>query len=83
MGGAYEQRRRFQVRRNAHILCAVSPYHHFSMWPLLKKDGLALQYGTLLIVWNYFLGYKPTELPRSVIKSISLVSSLLSASAIT
>ncbi|PPR08165.1 hypothetical protein CVT24_012129 [Panaeolus cyanescens] len=31
----------------------------FSMWPLLKKDGLAVQYIALLILWNRLIGYNP------------------------
>ncbi|TFK52429.1 glucosyltransferase, partial [Heliocybe sulcata] len=31
----------------------------FSMWPLLKKDGLGVQYIATTILWNRFIGYKP------------------------
>ncbi|KXN88065.1 putative dolichyl pyrophosphate Man9GlcNAc2 alpha-1,3-glucosyltransferase [Leucoagaricus sp. SymC.cos] len=35
----------------------------FSMWPLLKKDGLGLQYFALLLLWNRMVGYNPLRLP--------------------
>ncbi|KAG8897754.1 Glucosyltransferase-like protein [Tulasnella sp. 403] len=44
----------------------------FSMWPLLKKDGLGLQYGALTLLWNYVIGYNPLTLSRSFIKTISI-----------
>ncbi|KAI0087799.1 ALG6, ALG8 glycosyltransferase family-domain-containing protein [Irpex rosettiformis] len=31
----------------------------FSMWPLLKRDGLGLQYFVLLLLWNRMVGYSP------------------------
>jgi alpha-1,3-glucosyltransferase len=31
----------------------------FSMWPLLKRDGLALQYVLLTCSWNWAIGYRP------------------------
>ncbi len=31
----------------------------FSMWPLLKKDGVALQYWLVLGAWNWLIGYNP------------------------
>ena len=45
------------------------------MWPLLKKDGLGLQYLVLTLFWNYAIGYNPLTLPRSFVKFASLVSS--------
>ncbi|KAF9450577.1 glycosyltransferase family 57 protein [Macrolepiota fuliginosa MF-IS2] len=35
----------------------------FSMWPLLKKDSLGLQYVVLLVLWNRLIGYNPLRLP--------------------
>ncbi|ORX35940.1 glucosyltransferase [Kockovaella imperatae] len=32
----------------------------FSMWPLLKRDGQALQYVFVTLLWNYVIGYSPT-----------------------
>ncbi|KAG2069054.1 hypothetical protein BDR04DRAFT_1078626 [Suillus decipiens] len=34
----------------------------FSMWPLLKKDGLGLQYLAMLIFWNRLIGHNPFKL---------------------
>ncbi|TDL22242.1 hypothetical protein BD410DRAFT_272741 [Rickenella mellea] len=31
----------------------------FSMWPLLKKDGLGLQYVALTVLWNWIIGANP------------------------
>jgi alpha-1,3-glucosyltransferase len=46
----------------------------FSMWPLLKKDGLGLQYIALLMIWNRMIGYNPFRLPSgSVVQLISVV----------
>ncbi|QRV77618.1 alpha-1,3-glucosyltransferase [Ceratobasidium sp. AG-Ba] len=44
----------------------------FSMWPLLKRDGQGLNYFVLTLLWNYVIGYDPTELPSSLVKYISL-----------
>lgn len=30
-----------------------------SMWPLLRRDGQAIQYIALLLLWNYLIGYNP------------------------
>ncbi|KAG2368691.1 ALG6, ALG8 glycosyltransferase family-domain-containing protein [Suillus spraguei] len=34
----------------------------FSMWPLLKKDGLGLQYLAMLLLWNRLIGHNPFKL---------------------
>lgn len=34
----------------------------FSMWPLLKKDGLGLQYLAMLFLWNRLIGHSPLKL---------------------
>ncbi|KAJ8503329.1 hypothetical protein ONZ45_g10961 [Pleurotus djamor] len=45
----------------------------FSMWPLLKRDGLGLQYLTVMILWNRLIGYDPRRLPAgALIKFLSL-----------
>lgn len=31
----------------------------FSMWPLLQRDGLTLQYVTLILLWNWSIGFRP------------------------
>ncbi|KAH9891589.1 ALG6, ALG8 glycosyltransferase family-domain-containing protein [Cubamyces lactineus] len=36
----------------------------FSMWPLLKRDGLGVQYIALLVFWNRLVGYNPFSLTR-------------------
>ncbi|KAL1950330.1 hypothetical protein VTO73DRAFT_5454 [Trametes versicolor] len=36
----------------------------FSMWPLLKRDGLGVQYFALLVLWNKFVGYNPLKLGK-------------------
>ncbi|KAK4049316.1 Glucosyltransferase-like protein [Microbotryomycetes sp. JL201] len=45
-----------------------------SMWPLLKRDGLAVQYVALLILWNFAIGYNPLRLRSSFVKVLSLVA---------
>jgi len=45
----------------------------FSMWPLLKKDGLGLPYLAILVLWNRLIGYNPFSWPpKSPTHSISL-----------
>ncbi|KAG8742497.1 Glucosyltransferase-like protein [Ceratobasidium sp. 414] len=44
----------------------------FSMWPLLKRDGQGLNYVVLTLLWNYMIGYDPSELPNSLVKILSL-----------
>ncbi|KAI0699297.1 ALG6, ALG8 glycosyltransferase family-domain-containing protein [Cerioporus squamosus] len=45
----------------------------FSMWPLLKRDGLGVQYIALLVLWNKLIGYNPFRTsPRSFIRLLSL-----------
>ncbi|EKM79278.1 hypothetical protein AGABI1DRAFT_74153 [Agaricus bisporus var. burnettii JB137-S8] len=47
----------------------------FSMWPLLKKDGLGFQYIALLILWNRIIGYNPLRLPSgTLVQLLSLVT---------
>ncbi|KAK7469253.1 Glucosyltransferase-like protein [Stygiomarasmius scandens] len=41
----------------------------FSMWPLLKRDGLGLQYFVLLVAWNRLIGYNPFKQPTFSLKS--------------
>ena len=43
------------------------------MWPLLKRDGLGLEYVVLTLLWNFLIGYNPFELRRSFVKYLSLV----------
>jgi alpha-1,3-glucosyltransferase len=48
----------------------------FSMWPLLKRDGLQVQYVALTLMWNAALGYTPFKRPESFCQFVSLVSDL-------
>lgn len=44
------------------------------MWPLLKKDGLALQYVAVTLLWNCAIGYNPFSVNSGrIIRVISLV----------
>jgi alpha-1,3-glucosyltransferase len=45
----------------------------FSMWPLLKRDGLGVQYTALVILWNYLVGYNPLAIRSLSLKALSLV----------
>ncbi|KAL1710999.1 glycosyltransferase family 57 protein [Schizophyllum commune] len=46
----------------------------FSMWPLLKRDGLGAQYIALLLLWNRLIGYNPAKLPKwSFVQVLSVV----------
>lgn len=45
----------------------------FSMWPLLKRDGLGLQYIAILMLWNRLIGYDPfSQRRKSLIHLFSL-----------
>ncbi|KAF9475649.1 glucosyltransferase [Pholiota conissans] len=45
----------------------------FSMWPLLKRDGLGVQYIATLLLWNRMIGYNPVRLPfKSFVQLFSL-----------
>ncbi|KAG5648420.1 hypothetical protein DXG03_004994 [Asterophora parasitica] len=45
----------------------------FSMWPLLKKDGLGIQYIATLLLWNRLVGHNPFRVPqqKSLIQLLS------------
>jgi alpha-1,3-glucosyltransferase len=45
----------------------------FSMWPLLKREGLSVQYIALVVLWNYLVGYNPLVIPSLPLKALSLV----------
>ncbi|KAG1844658.1 glycosyltransferase family 57 protein [Suillus subalutaceus] len=47
----------------------------FSMWPLLKKDGLGLQYLAMLLLWNRLIGHNPFKLHYGYF--VGLVSSVV------
>ncbi|KAI0802056.1 glucosyltransferase [Irpex lacteus] len=40
----------------------------FSMWPLLKRDGVGLQYFALLLLWNRMIGYSPLHAPSILLR---------------
>ncbi|KAF9463046.1 glucosyltransferase [Collybia nuda] len=45
----------------------------FSMWPLLKRDGLGVQYIATLLLWNRLIGYNPFRNPeKSFVQLLSL-----------
>ncbi|KAF9013270.1 glucosyltransferase [Cyathus striatus] len=45
----------------------------FSMWPLLKRDGLGVQYIGLLLLWNRLIGYNPVKhAPKSFVELLSV-----------
>ena len=46
----------------------------FSMWPLLRKNGLGLEYASLTLLWNWAVGYNPFALRNSFVKLLSVVS---------
>ncbi|ETW81711.1 glycosyltransferase family 57 protein [Heterobasidion irregulare TC 32-1] len=37
----------------------------FSMWPLLSRDGQAVQYIALLLLWNRFIGHNPFRIRKA------------------
>ncbi|CAA7261601.1 unnamed protein product [Cyclocybe aegerita] len=45
----------------------------FSMWPLLKRDGLGVQYIALLALWNRVVGHHPVRMPKSFVQLLSTV----------
>ncbi|KAF9267381.1 hypothetical protein L218DRAFT_955274 [Marasmius fiardii PR-910] len=45
----------------------------FSMWPLLKRDGLGAQYIALLLFWNRIIGHNPLRFPvQNLVQFISI-----------
>ncbi|KAF8903146.1 glucosyltransferase [Gymnopilus junonius] len=45
----------------------------FSMWPLLKRDGLGVQYIATLLLWNRLIGHDPLKLrPKSFVQLLSM-----------
>lgn len=45
-----------------------------SMWPLLVRDGQALQYFTLTLLWNFVIGYNPLKVEGGFVRVLGLVS---------
>ncbi|GAA5865643.1 hypothetical protein JCM8547_007674 [Rhodosporidiobolus lusitaniae] len=56
--------------------CLVGNVAVFSMWPLLKRDGVAVQYLALTALWNFVVGYNPLRVLRkgSFVKAFSLLT---------
>ncbi|KAI8452126.1 ALG6, ALG8 glycosyltransferase family-domain-containing protein [Phakopsora pachyrhizi] len=44
------------------VVCLISNVSIFSMWPLLKRDGLSIQYLSLTILYNSLIDYNPFKL---------------------
>ena len=44
-----------------------------SMWPLLKRDGLAVQYIALVFLWNRLIGYNPFRHTYALVKFLVLL----------
>ncbi|KZT73712.1 glycosyltransferase family 57 protein [Daedalea quercina L-15889] len=52
----------------------VSNVALFSMWPLLKRDGLGVSYIAMTLLWNRLVGYNPFRTrPGSVLQYLSLI----------
>jgi hypothetical protein len=63
------------------ILLMTTLFLWIRMFPLLKKDGLIIQYMVLTLFWNYLIGYNPLSLRSgSFVKLLSLVSTTHSLS---
>ena len=45
-----------------------------SMWPLLVRDGQALQYVVTTFLWNYIIGYSPLTVQSPVLRYAGYVS---------
>lgn len=74
-GDVDQQRCRIQVRPSERRRTElVAHFYRFSMWPLLKRDGVGIQYAALTILWNAALGYTPFKRPKTIIQFASLVS---------
>ncbi len=47
------------------------------MWPLLVRDGQALQYVIATFLWNYIIGYSPCSVQSTLLRYAGYVSHLL------
>lgn len=54
--------------------CLTNNVAVFSMWPLLKRDGLGLAYVGLTVLWDRVVGYNPFRVEREVVSVLGLVS---------
>lgn len=48
---------------------------YFSMWPLLKREQLGLQYFTLLALYNYLFSTYSTTVPRNWLNKLAVAGS--------
>ena len=48
-----------------------------SMWPLLVRDGQALQYVVVTLLWNYVIGYSPVAVQSPALRYAGYVSPIL------
>ncbi|KAH0586179.1 hypothetical protein H2248_007440 [Termitomyces sp. 'cryptogamus'] len=53
----------------------------FSMWPLLKRDGLGMQYIGTLLLWNRLVGHNPFQTPKRTF--IHILSAVVYTAAIS
>lgn len=53
------------------LVCWINNVALFTLWPLLKKDGLQLQYGVLLVFSNWLIGNFSFVTPRFLPKFLT------------
>jgi alpha-1,3-glucosyltransferase len=44
------------------------------MWPLLARDGQALQYVAVTFLWNFAIGYSPFAVEGGLVRWLGYVS---------
>ncbi|KAA1101668.1 Glucosyltransferase-like protein [Puccinia graminis f. sp. tritici] len=62
----HRNRKRGQLvnRLDWDIICLISNVSVFSMWPLLKREELGIQYLVSIVSYNHLIGYNPLKLIR-------------------
>jgi alpha-1,3-glucosyltransferase len=66
----------FRCVRNVRMFCLI--YEIIcSMWPLLKRDGLVVQYIVTLVLWNRLVGYNPLRLQKKYFVQLFSIVSLI------
>ncbi|KNZ64579.1 hypothetical protein VP01_1012g2 [Puccinia sorghi] len=60
----HRNRKRGQLvnRLDWDIICLISNVSVFSMWPLLKREQLGIQYLVSIVSYNHLIGYNPLRL---------------------
>ncbi|KAK9472520.1 ALG6, ALG8 glycosyltransferase family-domain-containing protein [Dipodascopsis tothii] len=53
----------------------------FSLWPLLRRDGLALQYAAVVFLWNWLLA-TPARLPPRLLPRLLVLASYAAVAAL-